>query len=89
MSGLAASLAGVECHAPRREPKTPCFPLYGYGDVDDQIAINRLRAEGNEWATVHTVVDDLLDITDRISTQKFIRHWRGLCSCWNETGSSV
>ena len=82
MSKLAATLSDVNVAKPKSQPKTPCFPLYGYGDQEDYEAIERLRQEGAEWVQVQQIVDDALNISEPIENRKFIRHWRAQCSCW-------
>lgn len=82
MSKLAATLADVNVEKPKTTPKTPCFPIYGYGDQEDLEAVQRLRENGAEWVQVQTLVDDALDVKEPIENRKFIRHWRAQCSCW-------
>lgn len=83
MSALANRLAEVEIPKLVKTPKTPCFPLYGYGDSDDLAAVNRLRDAGAEWSQVQQSVDSALDVKEPLELSKFIRHWRAQCSCWS------
>jgi hypothetical protein len=82
VSKLAASLADVNVAKPKTTPKTPCFPIYGYGDQEDYEAIHRLRENGAEWVQVQVIVDEALNVSEPIENRKFIRHWRAQCSCW-------
>ena len=82
MSKLAATLADVKISKAKTTPKTPCFPIYGYGDQEDYEAIHRLRENGAEWTQVQQIVDDALSVEAPIENRKFIRHWRAQCSCW-------
>ena len=82
MSTLAASLADTDVQAPERTPKTPCFPIYGYGDQEDKDAVDKLRTYGASWATVQETVDSILEVEVPLPAHKFIRHWRAQCTCW-------
>lgn len=84
MSKLAAELATAGLEPAKVTPRAACFPLYGEGDHEDKLAIEKLREERVQWDQVQATVDDLLNIPvdARINNRKFIRHWRGQCSCW-------
>lgn len=82
MGKLAKKLDSIEFVPQDKTPRTPCFPLYGYGDVEDLEAVQRLRDAGADWNTVQGIVDDSLNISTPIPQHKFIRHWRAICSCW-------
>lgn len=82
MGMLAEKLKNVEFVPEERVPRTPCYPIYGYGDQEDLEAVNRLRAAGADWKNVQQIVDERLEVSSPIPQHKFIRHWRGLCSCW-------
>lgn len=82
MSALAGKLAEVEIPKVVEPPKTPCFPLYGYGDLEDLEAVTRLHESGVQWNQIQEMVDKSLGIEDPLPENKFIRHWRSKCSCW-------
>ena len=82
MGKLAKKLDSIEFVQKDKEPRSPCYPLYGYGDLEDLQAVQRLRDAGAEWRSVQEIVDESLEITTPIPQHKFIRHWRGNCSCW-------
>lgn len=83
MSSLASKLQEVSVEPPVKSPRSPCFPLYGWGDVEDLRAVESLKASGAEWPQVQEVVDEAAGVDQPLPLGKFIRHWRTQCSCWN------
>lgn len=64
--------------------RAACYPLYGVGDYEDKASVDRLREAQVSWEKIQETVDSLLEIEEdkQINNRKFIRHWRGGCSCW-------
>lgn len=84
MGSLASKLSDVRVESVMKAPKTPCFPLYGWGDKEDLMTIQRLRDDGAEWAQVQTIVDKAAEVEHPLPLNKFIRHWLTHCSCWKK-----
>lgn len=85
MSALAGKLATAKIQKKVKTPTTPCFPVYGWGDQEDYEAVERLRTSGAEWKQVQQIVDAYVENDSTLELNKFIRHWRKACSCWQET----
>jgi hypothetical protein len=89
MSRLATQLPTAEAIATRvrRGPSGAC-DIYGDGDLDDWRAVERLRL-ATCWVDAHKAVDETLDITEPIDTDKFRYHWRRRCWHWSEAQRRV
>lgn len=84
MGTLAQQLVNVQVKKPRKIPKAPCFPIYGYGDEEDYKAVEGLRSDGVQWVQVQETIDKLVGVDAPLPNNKFIRHWSKKCSCWDE-----
>ncbi|TXH11884.1 MAG: hypothetical protein E6R04_00170 [Spirochaetes bacterium] len=84
VSSLAEGLSEVKASKPKSPPRASCFPLYGECDEEDFTAVQRLRQDQVTWMEIQRIVDDLLNISEdsQINNRRFIRHWKGECSCW-------
>lgn len=84
MSKLAESLSDLQIKPNKSNRRAACFPLYGEGDAEDKHSVDQLHAKGISWEQIQVTVDDLLKIPEdqKINNRKFVRHWRGECSCW-------
>jgi hypothetical protein len=84
VSKLAESLDGLEIPRVITKRRAACFALYGDCDLEDQNSIAKLHDDGVVWEQIQASVDELLEIPAerRINNRKFVRHWRGECSCW-------
>ena len=86
MSALAKKIAELPLSitTPRRGPANTCFPIYGHGDLEDWEQIETLRANGYEWRSVQSHVDNILGVERPLALAKFRYHWRRRCFCWPE-----
>lgn len=86
MSKLASKIAATPAPvgAPvKRGPANACFPLYGYGDLEDWEQVETLHVSLT-WREVQDHIDALLGVEKRIPLEKFRYHWRRRCFCWPE-----
>lgn len=84
MSKLATALPTAETLAAirrRRGPSGAC-DIYGDGDLEDWLAVEKLR-QATTWADAQRAVDQTLKVT-AIDEGKFRYHWRLKCWHWTE-----
>lgn len=91
MSKLAASLDEVELERTIQKRHAACWPLYGAGDQEDKDSVDKLREKQITWDQIQKTIDELLEIPEKkkLNIRKFIRHWRGECSCWDTQNTGV
>jgi len=84
MSKLATQLPSADEIATRtRRGPTGACDIYGDGDIDDWRAVEQLRKQ-TSWADAQRAVDETLNISRPIDTDKFRYHWRRRCWHWTQ-----